>query len=103
MKDEKKKKERFEITELFMAKCGKNGWDRCYYGTIHREKDEAGNEVSVNGNIYLKDEGNIWSRDANQWVMGENLDTILELRLDYGLHLDPGVKSIIAEDDFFHN
>jgi hypothetical protein len=32
-------KDRFEISELFMAKCGANGWDRCFFGTISREKD----------------------------------------------------------------
>lgn len=98
-----KKKERFEITELFMAKRGKTGFDKCFYGVIFREKDESGKETAVNGNILLPGEGMIWSRDVNQDAYGENLDSIVELRLDYGLHNDPGVKSKIAERDYFHN
>lgn len=103
MKEGKKKKERFEITELFMAKKGKKGWDKCFYGVIYREKDENGNEIAINGNVSLPNEGKIWSRDVNQDAYGENLDTIVEMRLDFGLHEDPGVKSKIASRDFFHN
>jgi hypothetical protein len=39
---DKKKDSRLEITELFMAKAGKQGWDRCFHGTIKREIDESG-------------------------------------------------------------
>jgi hypothetical protein len=109
-KDEKKENENgkkklpdIQITELFMAKRGKKGFDKCFYGVIFREKDDTGKEIAVHGNIYLKDEGMIWSRDVNQVVYGENLDTIVELRLDYGLHNDPGVKAKFGAKDFFHN
>jgi hypothetical protein len=33
----------------------------------------------------------------------ESDDNIMELRIDYGLHNDPGVSSKIAEEKFFHN
>lgn len=100
---EKKDKERFEITELFMAKCGKKGWDRRFQGVIFREKDASGKEIAVNGNIYMEGEGMFWSRDTDEEKYGENIDTILELRLDYGLHSNPGVSSAIAGNKFFHN
>jgi len=98
-----KKNSRLEITELFMAKCGKNGWDRCYYGTISRERDENGKEVAVSSAICMKDEGMIWARAEDQDKLGELLDTIVEWRLDYGLHRNMGRFSTIAEQRFFHN
>jgi len=92
-----------ELTELFMAKKGKNGWAHCFHGTIHREKDENGKEIAVNSKIYLKDEGYIWSRDVNQDECGENLDDMVELRFDHNIHDNPGVRVTIAERRFFVN
>ena len=89
-----------EITELFMAKKGKNGWAHCFHGVIHREKDANGRETAVNSKIFLKGEGNIWSRDVNQDKCGENLDDMVELRLDYDIHGNPGVNMEIAEQNF---
>jgi hypothetical protein len=99
----KKKLPNIEITELFMAKCGKKGFDRCFYGTINREKDENGKEVAVSSAIYMKDERYIWARAEDQWKLGELLDAIVEWRLVYGLHKDMGKFTRIAEKRFFHN
>jgi hypothetical protein len=101
--DGKKKLPKIEITELFMAKKGKKGWDTCFHGVIRREKDKSGKEIAVNGNIYMDGEGVFWSRDTDQDKYGENIDGILELRIDYGIHKDPGVFSEIARQKFFHN
>jgi len=92
-----------EITELFMAKKGKTGWTWCFHGVIHREKDAEGNATSVNSNITLPGEGMIWSRDVNQDKCGENLDDMVELRLDRNIHGDSGVTSEIAGRKYFHN
>lgn len=86
-----------EITELFMAKKGKKGWDYCFHGVIHREKDADGNETAVNSKILLPGEGYIWSRDVNQDKCGDNLDDMVELRLDHNIHDNPGVTVEIAE------
>ena len=99
----KKKLPRIEITELFMAKCGKDGFDRCFYGTINREHDDSGKEIAVSSNILMKDEGNIWARAEDQRKLGELLDAIVEWRLVFGLHNDKGVFSSIAEMRFLHN
>lgn len=101
-KDESKK-DRFEITELFMAKCGPNGWDRCFNGTISREKDETGKEISCSSKIIIPDDGCIWSRAEDQWMLGDQLDSIVELRLLNNIHSDRGVFSSISETRFFHN
>lgn len=89
-----------ELTELFMAKKGKNGWKHCFHGVIHREKDEEGREVGVNSKIYLPGEGHIWSRDVDRDKCGENLDDMVELRLDHNIHGNPGVTMEIAEQKF---
>ena len=106
MKDEnkpKKKKDRFEITEMFMAQCGKDKWSQCYYGVINREKDENGKEIAVNSHILLPHQGLIWARAENQKILGDLLDSMVEWRLKFCLHNDPGVNSEIAEQKFFHN
>jgi hypothetical protein len=102
-KPPEKKKDRFEITELFMAKKGKNGWKDRFWAVINREHDESGKEVAVSGHASIRDDGKIWSRDVSQDAYGENLDSIVELRLDYGLHDNPGVSSVVADQRFFHN
>ena len=96
----KKNLPEIEITELFMAKKGRNGWAYCFHGVIHREKDEHGNETGVNSKILLPGEGHIWSRDINQDKCGENLDDMVELRLDHNIHGNPGVNMEIAEQLF---
>ena len=101
--EKKKKLAGIEITELFMAKKVKNGWKDCFWAVINRENDESGKEVAVSGHASINDDGKIWSRDVNQDAYGENLDNIVELRLDYGLHKDPGVSSVVADQKFFHN
>jgi hypothetical protein len=104
MKEGKKKKlTDLGITELFGAKRGKKGWDNFYWGVIFREKDKTGKEIAVNGHINMEGEGMIWSRDTDKYKYGYNLDSIVELRLDYGLHKVSGVRSKIAKSDFHHN
>lgn len=98
-----KKKDRFEISELIMAKCGAKGWNRCFYGTISREKDENGKEISCSSKICIPDDGCIWSRAEDRWKLGDMLDAIVEMRLLSGLHKDQGVFSSMAETRFFHN
>lgn len=100
---EKKKKDHLQLTEMFGAKKGKKGWGDFYMGAIHREKDESGNEIAVNGNIYMEGEGMFWSRDLTQESYSYNLDSILELRLNYGIHKSEGISSMIAGSKFFHN
>jgi hypothetical protein len=92
-----------EITELFGVKNGKNDFSVFYTGVIIREYDESGKEIAVNGKVKIDGSGMIWSRDTDQTNYGDNLDNIVELRIDYGIHKDPGVFSEIAENIFFHN
>jgi hypothetical protein len=104
-KDPQKKNEKdwLQITELFMARCGKKDWNRTFIGSINRENDESGNETAVSGKFPVYIDGHFWSRASSQDEFRDNIDEIVELRLDYGLHNDPGVSSVIADEKFFHN
>ena len=101
-KDRNTGKNRFEITELFMAKAGKKGLDRCFYGTIQREKNSDGKEIAVSGKISIND-GMLWSRAADQYELGDRLDSLVLLVLDHGLHETERHESVIASTAFNHN
>ena len=79
MKDDK-----LIITELFMAKAGKHGWDRCFHGTINRLVDDEGNPF-VFAKIKVHD-GYIVASARDQWELGERLDEMVLLVLDKGIH-----------------
>lgn len=96
-----KKDMNLEITELFMAKAGKQGWDRCFHGTIKRETDDDGNPV-VRGNIKVND-GQIYAQAYDQWKLGDKLDELVLMVLDFGLHSDTGITSVIAGMPYFQN
>ena len=78
------KKDKLEITELFMAKAGKHGWDRCFHGTIQRETDASGNPV-VYGTIKVLD-GFVCAQAKDQWELGEKLDEMVLMVLDYDIY-----------------
>lgn len=97
-KKEKDKKNKFEITELFVAKAS---MDRCFTGIIKRLKDEAGNPF-VFSRIVVND-GLILANAPEQEELGSNLDEICKMVLDHGLHDDAGVTMEIFGDKFFLN
>ena len=97
----KNKKDNLEITELFMSKAGKHGWDRCFHGTIRRETDAQDNPVCY-GKIKVND-GYIYASARDQWELGEKLDEIVLWILDYGLHVNNGKSSLIAGTKVFLN
>lgn len=83
-----KKDDKIQITELFTAKAGKD-WTRYFHGTIQREKDENGKECLVRGKIIIKThihDGYILATGKDQWELGEKLDLLVLMILDYGLH-----------------
>ncbi len=79
---------KIQLTEIFMAKAGKKGWDRCFHGTIKRVADENGNPV-VCGKIKAND-GYIYAKANDQWILGEMLDEIVLMVLDHGIHSKAG-------------
>jgi len=104
---EKKNSPKFEISEIFMAKAGlgMRGFDRCFHGTIKREKDKNG-KILVRGKILVKNEihnGYIYAMADDQWKLGEKLDELVLLILDNELHSNAGKIYEIAEIRFFIN
>jgi hypothetical protein len=97
----KDKKSGIELTELFMGKAGKTGWDRCFHGIIKRETDADGNPVVI-GRIKVGD-GFILAQAANQDVLGEHLDELALMVLDMGLHENEGLSTLIAGTHYFLN
>jgi len=95
-----KNKDRIEIQELFMAKAG-NDFNRCFYGTIQRLKNEDGSDYCY-GKITVN-QGYICARASNQEELGKKLDEIVLFVLDYGLHNDIGKSSAIAGNTVFLN
>ena len=91
----KKEKHEFTITELFMGKCG-NDWDRCFYGTIRRETDFDGNPV-VYTRIEVND-GYVIATAQDQWKLGEKLDQLVLMILDYGLHSERMISETLTYD-----
>jgi hypothetical protein len=88
------KKDNLEIQEIFMAKAGKQGWDRCLYGTIQRGLDSDGSPV-VRGKIKVLD-GFVCAMAKDQWELGEKLDELVFLVLEYELQGNPNPHSYVS-------
>jgi hypothetical protein len=95
----KKEHDRFEITEMFMAKANS---DRCFYGIIKRFKDNDGNPM-VFSKIVMPDDGYICAQCNDQKTLGKNLDNMCVMIMDMGLHNDSGKTTEIFGMDFFLN
>jgi hypothetical protein len=96
--EKKKKISSLEITELFFVK---SGWDRTFLGEIVRDKTEDGK--TINYGTVVVDEGKIWSAGETQDELGIYLDDICTMKLDLGLHEEPGISTVIAFNKFYHN
>lgn len=92
---------KLEIVEIFMAKCGRTGWDRCFHGTIKRANDNNGNPV-VCSKIKVND-GYIYAMAKDQWELGEMLDETVLMILDNNIHSDAGKFAIIGNMKYFLN
>ena len=97
----KENKDRLEIKEIFMAKAGKHGWNRCFHGTIKRSRDAEGNP-RVFGKIKVNDTY-IEATARDQWELGDKLDELVLFVLDYGLLDDDGISSMMAGTHCFLN
>jgi hypothetical protein len=92
------KEDKFEITELFLVKADKN---RTFIGCINRHTDENGNKF-VTGSVVVND-GQICSKATTDYELGQQLDDIAILKLDYGLHEKCGVASTFFGNPFSLN
>ena len=94
----KKKMLDLQMSELFLVKAD---WDRTFMATIVREKNNDGKEV-IRGSVVVN-EGKIWCIAESEEELGNDLDDICIMKLDCGLHEQPGITLKIAGVDFFLN
>lgn len=100
MKDKKEFNLNITITEIFMAKAG-NDYSRCFHGAIRRETDADGNPVCY-GKIKVGD-GYVCAMAKDQNELGEWLDMLVLMVLDYDIHKNHGIITCIGDDLFFLN
>lgn len=95
---DKKKDSKYLITELFCAQAGN---ERTYFGCIKRGEDENGKKF-VFSRIVVND-GLICAREIEQDQLGLNLDKILIMVLDMGLHNEAGKTIKVLNTELFLN
>jgi hypothetical protein len=105
-----KKVLKVQITEIFMAKAD---WNRCFHGTIKRERDENENPVfsskiyvkndKFNEVIFAKVSDSSKSHKELQDQLSEQLDEMVKLILDYGLTEMKSVIKQVGELSYFCN
>lgn len=89
-----------KVTELFLVKCG-NDWTRTFVGTLHRCKNENGNDV-YRCRVVIN-EGYIIGMAYTREELGNKLDEICKLKLDFHLHEEAGITSEIFGLSFSQN
>ena len=92
------KKYEFELTELFLVVADLK---RTFVGSMLSGKDEDGNDF-VTGKVTVN-EGVMIGRAETDRKMGEQLDIVCKLKLDYNLHSSKGKTSMILGTDYNHN
>jgi len=97
-KFDKSKKDRIEITEMFMAQASD---DECFYGIIKRSKDSNGNP-HLFSRITIND-GYVQACASDQKVLGKVLDEMCKMVLYTRLHEDAGVFITIGDEKYFLN
>lgn len=95
---DKKNKDRFEITEMFMGKADNQ---RCFFGFIKRLIDANGHSY-VFSRIVVNN-GLVCAIAPEQQELGENLDKMCVMICDKGLHYDKGVSTEIFGSKYFLN
>lgn len=95
---ENTKDDKFQITEMFMAKADIH---RFFFGCIKRGRDKNDKRF-VFSRIVMPD-GLLCAQAPEQKQLGKNLDEITIMILDMGLHSHSGVTTKIFEADFFLN
>jgi hypothetical protein len=86
------------IKELMLVKAD---WQRTFVAEICREITSEG--VSIVRGTVVVNEGKIWSSAESHEELGKNLDDICYLKLDMGLHSQPGVTNQIFSEEFVLN
>ena len=95
----KEKKQKVEITEMFVAKACPS---RVFWGIITRSVDDFGNPVLFS-RILMDDDGLLCAQASDQKELAKNLNCIARWIVFFGLHEDHGKTEEIFGSDFFLN
>lgn len=95
----KTKKQKVEITEIFVAKACPS---MVYWGIITRSVDENGNPILFS-RILMDDDGLLCAQASDQKVLANNLNSMARMIVFEGLHDDRGVTKEIFGTDLFLN
>lgn len=95
----KEKKQKVEVTEMFVAKPCRG---KIYWGIITRSEDDLGNPI-VFSRILMDDDGLLCAQASDQKELANNLNTMARMIVFEGLHEDHGVTKEIFGSDFFLN
>ncbi len=89
-----------EVRSVVMKfiKLANADWNRQFFGSIYRGFSANGTPV-VRGKIKVNN-GFIYAMAACQDELGAQLDELVKMVLDYGLHSDAGVTTKIFDSDF---
>jgi hypothetical protein len=94
----KKVKLGITLTELFLVKAD---WGRTFAGEIRRELDCDAKPVVMG--VVVVHEGKIWSKASTQKELMKNMDGICTMKLDMGLHEEPGTFTILDKGIIYLN
>jgi hypothetical protein len=95
----KEKKQRFEVTEIFVAKpCKKI----VFWGILTRSQDEHGYPILFS-RILMDDDGLLCAQASDQKELANNLNSMARMICFEGLHEDRGVTNEIFGTIFFLN
>ena len=97
----KNKKIDIEITRLYMYKAGKRDWKRRFMGSIKEGVNSVGNPV-ICGKVEVND-CTIYAQAPDEEQLGEQMDELVLMILDYGLHKDEGVFNELCNTRYFLN
>jgi hypothetical protein len=95
----KEKKQKIEITEMFVAKACPA---RVFWGIITRSFDDFGNPV-VFSRILMEDDGLLCAQASDQKELANNLNSMARMIVFEGLHYERGKTEEIFGSDFFLN
>lgn len=93
------KKQKIEVTEMFVAKACKN---RVFGGIITRSVDDNGNPILFS-RILMDDDGLLCAQASDQKELANNLNSMARWIVFDGLHEDRGKTEEIFGSDFFLN
>jgi hypothetical protein len=95
----KEKKQKVEISEIFVAKACPS---RVFWGIITRSVDDNDNPILFS-RILMDDDGLLCAQASDQKELANNLNTMARMIVFEGLHGDRGVTKEIFGTDLFLN